>query len=269
MPSKREDWLKLEKEFREQWNFPHCVGAIDGKHIVMQSPLNSGTEFFNYKGTFSVVLMAAVDANYSFIFADIGCQGRISDGGVFSNCALSQKISRNELNLPPDEHLPDKPGAVPYVFVADDAFPLQKHIMKPFPGSHDKGSKERVFNYRLSRARRVVENAFGILASIFRVFRKPMLLQPDKVTIISMACLLLHNFLRKSSSGYTPPGTLDIDNNGQLIQGSWRQENTNMTSLLPLRNIPRKASTEAKSAREQFADYFITNGKVRWQDSCC
>lgn len=68
--------------------------------------------------------------------------------------------------------------------------------MKPYSGVHGKGSKERIFNYLLSRGQRVVENAFGILASVFRVFRKPMLLQPEKVQIISIAAVHLHNFLR-------------------------------------------------------------------------
>jgi hypothetical protein len=85
LPHNSEQWLKICQEFNEKWNFPHCLGAIDGKHIVIQSPNKSGTEYFNYKDTFSIVLMALVDANYNFIFVDVGCQGRISDSGVYRN----------------------------------------------------------------------------------------------------------------------------------------------------------------------------------------
>lgn len=72
--------------------------------------------------------------------------------------------------------------------------------MKPFPGIQSKGSKERTFNYKLSKARRLIENIFGIMSAVFRVLRKPILLQPDKATIIVLCCVYLHNFLRKSDS---------------------------------------------------------------------
>nr|CAI5849476.1 unnamed protein product [Callosobruchus analis] len=104
--------------------------------------------------------------------------------------------------------------------------------MKPYPGTHNKGSKERHFNYRLSRARRVVENVFGIMSFIFRV---------------------LHNFLRKSrtsSSRYTPPGTFNSDNDGRIIPGTWRQDIDKVSSLLPLRNIPRKSELKQNKSEK-------------------
>jgi len=128
MPTSSEEWLEIEQSWNEIWNFPHCVGALDGKHIVLQSPINSGSEYINYKGTFSIVLMALVDANYCFTFADIGCQGRISDGGVFRNTILYQKIEENKLMLPPNQPLPSKTLPIPYVIVADDAFALSQNL---------------------------------------------------------------------------------------------------------------------------------------------
>lgn len=68
--------------------------------------MNSGTEFYNYKHTFSVVFMALVDANYCFTFVDVGCQGRISDGGVFRNTVLFKKLEENALMIREDEPLP-------------------------------------------------------------------------------------------------------------------------------------------------------------------
>lgn len=194
LPQNVEEWLQIAKDFNDNWNFPHCVGAIDGKHIVIQSPHKSGSEFFNYKGTFSIVLMALVDAHYNFIFVDIGCQGRISDGGVFRNTTLWKKLENDQLILPADEPLPSKTNTLPYVFLGDDAFALNKHMMKPYTGVYEKGNAKRIFNYRLCRARRVVENAFGIMSSVFRIFRRPILLDTEKVTNITMACVLLHNF---------------------------------------------------------------------------
>jgi len=106
--------------------------------------MNSGSEYINYKGTFSVVLMALVDADYCFTYADVGCQGRISDGGVFRNSTLFKKLNENQLNLPPNKPLPGKETFIPYVFVADDAFGLSPHIMKPYAGVFNKGSTQRI-----------------------------------------------------------------------------------------------------------------------------
>ncbi|KAJ8953306.1 hypothetical protein NQ318_012100 [Aromia moschata] len=86
MPITEEDWITVERGFRNR--FPHAIGAIDGKHVVLQTPINSGSDYFNYKKTFSLVLLALVDSNYCFMFADIGCQGRISDGGVLKTIYL-------------------------------------------------------------------------------------------------------------------------------------------------------------------------------------
>ncbi|CAH1987803.1 unnamed protein product [Acanthoscelides obtectus] len=82
VPSSTEEWKEISKRFEEVWNFPYCVGAIDGKHVLLQAPMKSGSDFFNYKSQFSIVLMAVVDADYNFTFVDIGCQGRISDGAM-------------------------------------------------------------------------------------------------------------------------------------------------------------------------------------------
>lgn len=200
MPDTEENWLKIADEYEKQWNFPHCVGSIDGKHVQIQAPATSGSNFFNYKSTFSIVLMALVDADYNFLYADVGCEGRISDGGVFKNTSLFQKLDKNELNLPTASVLEGRQILVNYVFVTDDAFPLKYNIMKPYSGLQQKGSRERAYNYRLSRARRVVENVFGILSAIFRVLRRPLLLEPDKTERVVMTCVYFHNFLRKNKT---------------------------------------------------------------------
>nr|CAH7743610.1 unnamed protein product [Callosobruchus chinensis] len=123
-------------------------------------------------------------------------------------------------------------------------------MMKPYPGTHEKGTKERVFNYRLSRARRIVENVFGIMSAVFKVLGKPMLLQLDKATDIVMTCALLHNFLRRfklSKSLYTPNGSFDTENDDGVIQpGSWRNDVQDISSLLPLRNVARRPPLLAK-----------------------
>ena len=133
------------------------MGAIDGKHVVVKAPGRSGSTFFNYKGTFSVVLMALVDANLQFITIDVGGYGRASDGGIFATSNLGRAVLDGSINFPPDapltgaEHL----GPMPYVIVGDEAFPLLRNLMRPFPGRSCPRA-QMVYNYRLSRARRIV-----------------------------------------------------------------------------------------------------------------
>jgi len=90
--------------------------------VQLQAPIGSGSDYFNYKSTFSIVLMAIVDADYNFLYANIGCQGRISDGGVFRNTSFFKKLEENDLRLPPEKNLNGRDKSVPYVFVADEAF---------------------------------------------------------------------------------------------------------------------------------------------------
>lgn len=134
-------------------------------------------------------MLALVDGNYNFIFADVGCQGRISDGGIFKDTKLYKMMTENTLGLPPPKELPGRQMMVPYFIAADSAFALSENVMKPYSGDHAAGSSRRIYNYRLSRARRVVENAFGIISAVFRVLRKPMLLQPDTAELfITILC---------------------------------------------------------------------------------
>ncbi|XP_043262498.1 protein ALP1-like [Colletes gigas] len=269
MPQNEQEWNLVAKDFNTKWNFPNCVGAMDGKHISIQTPLNSGTEFFNYKGFFSIVLFAVVDANYNFIYCDVGCQGRISDGGVLKNTSFNSLLTDLKMKLPADCVLPGRTRKTPFVFVGDDAFPLNQSIMKPYPGVQAKYSKTRIFNYRLSRARRISENVFGILSSVFRVFRKPIMLQPNTATKVTLASVYLHNFLRKSGSKniYNPPGTFDSEcsETGNVIAAAWRAESQGST-LTNFTQIGRKSSAEAQEVREEFKEYFSSaEGAVPWQ----
>jgi hypothetical protein len=103
---------------------------------------------------------------YRFLYVDVGCQGRISDGGVFHHTTLHEAIEDGQAHLPPDAPYPNDNVDCPFAIVADEAFPLRSYIMKPYP-MRNLTMPQRIYNYRLSRARRIVENAFGILANRF------------------------------------------------------------------------------------------------------
>lgn len=177
-------------------------------------------------------------------------------------------LQNGYLNLPPPEILPGNETPLPYVILGGEAFALNDNLMKPYSGVYEKGSKERIFNYRLSRARRVVENAFGICSSVFRVLRKPLLLKPDNAQLIVMACVHLHNFLRKSSTSqniYCPEDALDREVDGRVIPGTWRNDGE-MSSLYNLKKVPRKSSANAQEIRNRFSTYFFNDGAVPWQN---
>ncbi len=136
-----EGWLQIAQEFETRWNFPHCLGAIDGKHIAIKAPPNSGSVFFNYKKFFSLVMMGIVDAKYRFTVVDIGAFGSQSDGGVFANSRFGKKLRKGKLQLPAPCSISGRAEVTPYVFVGDEAFPLMFNLMHPFPGNqldHDK-----------------------------------------------------------------------------------------------------------------------------------
>ena len=107
----------MAKQYQALWNFPHAVGTIDGKHVVLQCPRNSTSEYFNYNNAFSIVLFALVDANYNFMLVDVGCPGRISDSGVFTNAELYRKLETKTLCLPQPVPLNGREKSVPYFFL--------------------------------------------------------------------------------------------------------------------------------------------------------
>jgi len=163
-PTTPEGWKAVAQGFADRWNFHHTVGAIDGKHIAMRPPGKSGSYYYNYKGFHSLVLMALVDSDYKFLYVDVGANGATSDAGVFMNTPLRAALEDTRIGLPPREPLPGGDRPIPYFIVGDEAFALKDYLQKPFP-HRGLSRQERIYNYRLSRARRVVENAFGILSN--------------------------------------------------------------------------------------------------------
>ena len=212
------------------------------------------------------------------MYVNVGCQGRISDGGVFKNSELYQLLVNGEINLPDSRQLPDlsslndsflvesnRESEVPYIVVADDVFPLTTYCMKPYSSQKLSDSK-RVFGYRLSRARRTTKNAFGILSNQFRVLFSRMYLQPNNTTKITLACCVLHNILRShSKNSYCPSGFADeVEENGNIRRGEWGDRND--SAMQPLAAImSRHPSHNAEKIRDIFREYFHGRGQVSWQ----
>ena len=152
--------------------------------------------------------------------------------------------------------------------MADDIFGFKTYLMKPYPGSNLTES-QKVFNYRLSRCRRVIENAFGILSARWRIFRRPIKAKPCNVDSIVKACVCLHNYLQLTDNAhYVPKGFVDReDGSGAIIPGDWRLITCNNSGGMRclLRRI-NKYGNDSKTTKESFEKYFNSRkGSVAWQ----
>lgn len=143
--------------------------------------------------------MTVVDSNYEFIMVDIGANGRMSDDAVIGNTKFGQALENITLNLPAPNMLPNSNYPLPFVFVGDEAIELQNNFMKSVP-QRNITREQKVSNYRLSRARRIVENALGLLVALFRSLLTTIYLSSLKVQRVVLACCcFLHNFLREDN----------------------------------------------------------------------
>lgn len=266
-PSSKEEWECVAQGFEDRWNLPHVIGAVDGKHVRIRCPRNSGSLYYNYKGYFSIVLLAVVDHNYKFIYADFGAEGRASDSRVWRDSMFFRDVESEEnvLQIPDPSPVTGMAENLPYYFVGDDAFALGLHLMKPFP-STNLTFVQRIFNYRLSRCRRIVENAFGILSGRFRIFMRQQDMEPAGVQTIVMSTIALHNFLRsKAGDTYMPAGSVDFeDREHNVINGQWRKARQ-LDPVIGHQNV-RNRSMYVKHMRSSIANWCVSrHGEVRWQ----
>jgi hypothetical protein len=119
--------------------------------------------YYNYKHYHSIVLQGLADARYRFTAIDVGAYGKQSDGGLFRRSSLYKLLSSNYFNMPNAEKLPLSDVELPFVILGDEAYPLLSYLTRPYP-RRQLAESWRLFYYRLSRGRRIVESAFGILA---------------------------------------------------------------------------------------------------------
>lgn len=243
-----ERWIDVADGFDKHANYPNCIGAIDGKHIRIIKPSNSGSLYYNYKNYFSIVLLAVCDADYKFICIDVGAYGKCSDSSIFKNSTLYNKLVNNNLRIPEKKTISNNGIPMPYVIVGDEAFGLSENLMRPY-GGRSLTDKKRIFNYRLSRARRYVECTFGILANKWRIFHRPIDVREEFAIAIVQACCVLHNFVR-DRDGYKFSDTLYVPPELQEIP----QDRTS------------RSSRSSACYRDLFADYFMNDGRLEWQD---
>ena len=264
MPQDEDAWRDVAKQFSTRWNFHHCLGAIDGKHVEIKKPRNSGSRYYNYKSYFSIILLAVVDADYKFLWCNIGAEGSAGDAGVFNGSRLRPAIEEGRLSWPQPEPLRGDDRDIPYFLVGDDAFGLREWMMKPF-SLRGMSHQQRVFNYRLSRAQRVVENGFGILANRWRCLLTCLNQDPPQCRKIVEGCVTLHNIQRLRNPRLQPNEVDREDEDGNLVPGAWRAD-VDMT----VNEVGRagRANQAGKVLRNYLCDYYNSDlGRLPWQDN--
>ena len=206
------DSLKdVVKGFKDKYGVPQCASSIDGSHVPITPPAMNHTDYYNCKGWYSMLVQAVVDHNFLFRDLCIGWPGSVHDARVFANSSLFKKITSGELLK--GESLQVQGQTLQTFLLGDSAYPLLPWLIKPFPFSSSLNSEQKRCNYRLSRARVVVEIAFGRLKARWRRLAKQIDMHVDNVPHIIAACCVLHNMCEIHHDGFNEEWLQEIDHN--------------------------------------------------------
>lgn len=242
----KDNFLKIAQRFYDKWHIPHCLGAVDGRHIRIKKPAKSGSLYYNYKKFYSIVLQAVIDADYKYLFIDLGNYGQHSDGGTLRSSSFYKALKLELLKIPKPSAVPNSSIVLPYFFITDGAYQLNQNFLKPYPKKNSSLQK-KIYNRNLSRARVVVENGFGFTSQVFRIYYTTIDKPPSVVDSIVKTTCVLHNML--------------IDKNQKNVFKDMNYRNIDVTdTLVPLQSDEIEHENESgKIVREKLINYFLQN----------
>ena len=253
-PSTLEHFKDCVLDMEEEWQFPLAFSALDGCHIPTKMPrggANSAKEYHNFKNFYSIVLMGMVDAKMRFIWASVSCPGSNHDSIIIRSTSFYAKLM--ECNILPIFTKLIEGVKVPFMILADSAFPHLPWIQKPYTNAV-LSEKERYFNYRLGRARMVVESAYGMLKSRWRVLHRKCDSNNETMKIKTLACIVLHNIC--NDHGENMPKNLGLtvnpENPSQKRPRDVIRNLLHMTRSQPIRSATRSATQIRKALTEKF-----------------
>ncbi|CAF1537989.1 unnamed protein product [Rotaria magnacalcarata] len=222
--------------FSNKCGYPLCVGALDGSHIAIKPPFGQEIDYFNYKKHHSAILLATVNSDLLFTYVNVGAPSRCNDSLVYNNSTLASLIQHpmyqnhflivNNVNV--QSHL-----------IADSAFCLNSTLLKPYVDKPNMPKCQSLFNYRLSRARCLVERAFGSLKNCFKLLHRKIEYSLDNTINIIKAATVLHNIC------ITRGDKVDIDWDTPLV-----------IHKKPSCNIHTNRGT---NSRDALKDFFLIN----------
>ncbi|XP_039968544.1 uncharacterized protein LOC120780317 [Bactrocera tryoni] len=227
----------------ESLGFPQVLGAIDGCHIEVPPAAEDAVDYYNYKGWYSTVLLALVDARCRFIYINVGSPGRCNDSSIFERSSLKSELAQSTIFKDMSKQISSV--NVPVVLLGDSASKFDEHLMKLYPFCVNQPLDKKKFNYILSKCRRVVENAFGHLKGRFRRIGKGLDNHMANTKIVIKACCVLHNFLNEEND---------------KINEKWiaAQQIENESRQLPedVSNICGNVNPRAEEIKQAFVSYF-------------
>ena len=121
----KSELMEIAKQFYDRWNFPNAVGATDGNHIIIKEPAGGSLVYSNYKYTDSVNILVVAGPNYECLYADVGANGRYSDGRIWGNSSIAKLLDDDKLVVPKPQKIPDSDRVVPCVLLEGDGFGLK------------------------------------------------------------------------------------------------------------------------------------------------
>ena len=237
------DGLKeVVRGFKDKWGVPQCAGSIDGSHVPVTPPALNHTDYYNRKGWYSVLVQAVVDHNYLFTDLCIGWPGGVHDARVLANSSIFKKVSSG-IFLQGEEQVQGQ--TLRRLLLGDSAYPLIPFLIKPFSFSSSLTFQQKNCNYRLSRARVVVEISFGRLKARWRRLSKQVDFHIDNVPHIIAACCALHNMCEIHHDSFNE---------------EWLQEvNLDEPDSVPDTSTPTPSGTGGDRVRNILMDYFEHN----------
>lgn len=219
---------------------------LDGCHIEVSPPLEHAVDYYNYKGWYSVILLAAVDYRYRFTYINIGATGRNNDSYVYENSQLKNQHDTNDIFKVNSVVM--NGNRIPVMLLGDSAFRLSNYLMKPYPFSLELAPHKQHFNYMLSKTRRCVENSFGQLKARFRRVGKGLETSIDNSKLIIRACCILHNICNEKNDKFW---TVWLD---ELAK--YQKEQPSHTTTIGNSNLT------PNEIRDTLAEYLLENKEI-------